>query len=303
MIYDWTRPLVLKIHKQAGLSSYDCVRVLKRKLPKEVKKIGYFGTLDPFAEGLMLIALNQASRLTQYVHRDLTKTYLAVGVLGKETPTQDLTSDITQVDESSYFRDVFPTFDINFYQSSCKKFFGVYHQSPPVYSAAKFEGKKLCDWARKDGIEIKKESVERYIYKIEIRKLVFPEITFEVECSSGTYIRTLFVDFANLCGTIGHLKKLCRTQIGNVKTNESLTIDNFSCENKEYQVLLTDLLPYPQVHLDEKQGADFFYGRSWILSADVDSDYYWAIGNDGKILGLSSYSRSDGGSKSLIGLH
>lgn len=301
---DWTKPIILRIHKESGFSSYDCIRVLKKKLPKTVKKIGYFGTLDPFAEGLLLVSLNQASRLTQFVHSDLTKTYRAVGILGGETATQDLTSDIIQKDQSSYFHDVISTFDKEFYHSNSQKFVGVYHQSPPIYSAAKFEGKKLCDWARNDGIEIKKESVERKIYKLNVLDVKFPEITFEVECSSGTYIRTLFVDMANLWGTLGYLVKLKRIQIGNVKNDDSLKVDNFTPEDLNYQVGITDLLPYPQIRLNEKQGLDFFHGRTWQMSLDnFRGNNFWAISQEEKLMGLSSYSESDGVCKSIIGLH
>lgn len=304
----WTDPLVLRIHKPAGISSYDIIRKFKRSLPKKaVKKIGYFGTLDPFAEGLLLVALNQANRLTQFVHQDLAKTYIAVGVLGVETPTQDLTVEITQQDNSNYFSTVMSKFDVPFYDEQLKSFVGSYLQSPPAYSAAKFQGKKLCDWIRHDGIEIKKEQVQREIHYLKILSVKFPELCFEVECSSGTYVRTLFVDMAQKIGTLGCLKKLVRSKIGKINNDEVCTVENWNPLEIEslapFNVSLTELLPYPQVQLNEQQTRDFIHGRIWELASSqvVGDSIYWAEDEKGKILGLAKQENQK--SKVLVGLH
>lgn len=300
---EWNEPWVLRLHKPAGESSFDMVRKLKRILPKAVKKIGYFGTLDPFAEGLLLIALNQANRLTQYVHNDLTKSYEAVGVLGVETATQDLTVAPTQNDITSYFSDVISKFDLPFYQQQMKTFLGKYLQAPPAYSAAKFQGKKLCEWMREDGIEIKKEQVQREIYKLEILDITFPELKFDVECSSGTYIRTLFVDMANKIGTIGSLKTLIRKKIGKIETNDECSLENLLDKIELFKVDLTDLLPYPVIQLNPEQLADFIHGRIWsVIDEKITEDVtYWVQNQDKKIIGLAKQSNQK--SKVLVGLH
>lgn len=303
----WTDPLVLRLHKPAGISSFDVIRKFKRILPKTIKKIGYFGTLDPFAEGLLLVALNQANRLTQFVHQDLNKTYIAYGVLGVETPTQDLTVDVTQKDESPYFQSVMSTFDLPFYSEQLKSFVGKYLQSPPAYSAAKFEGKKLCDWIRHDGIEIKKEQVLREIYGLDILSVEFPEIVFEVECSSGTYIRTLFVDMAHKIGTLGSLRKLLRSKIGKVSNNDQCTVENFFPEldekNEHYLVPLTTLLPYPIISFNSNLLSDFKNGRVWELLNEKIEDgmIYWVQDENHKIFGLAKQENKK--SKVLVGLH
>lgn len=297
----WESPVVLKIHKQAGSSSYDCVRKIKRLLPKSVKKIGYFGTLDPFAEGLLLIALNQANRLTQFVHQDLSKTYRALGVFGQDTATQDNTSEIRQRDSTEYFSQVMSQFDLAFYQEQTRSFLGTYMQSPPAYSATKFEGKKLCDWIRNDGVEIKKEPVERTLYRLQMLEIKFPELSFEVECSSGTYIRTLFVDMAQKLGTLGCLNALVRTKIGSIETHEDLNIDNFTLDNLNYQVRLEELLPYERVMLSPSDQSHFMHGRSWVLETIPSTQPYWVCSEEGNILGLASHHQ--GHSKVLVGLH
>jgi len=300
---NWMDPLVLRVHKPAGISSFDIVRKLKRLLPKEVKKIGYFGTLDPFAEGLLLVALNQANRLTQFVHQDLSKTYVAVGVLGIETKTQDLTDPIIQNDTSDYFKNVISSFSISFFQEQLQKFIGTYWQAPPAYSAAKFEGKKLCDWMRSDGIEIKKEQVERIIYQLKFHAVAFPELTFEVECSSGTYIRTLFVDMANSMGTIGSLKNLLRKKIGSVENNSICIVENILDHIDLSIVPLKELLPYPVVCFNKKQKIDFINGKKWEIP-HLDTTYrgiYWVVDDEDKICGLAQ--QADNISRVLVGLH
>lgn len=299
----WTDPLVLRLHKPAGVSSFDIVRKLKRILPKAVKKIGYFGTLDPFADGLLLVALNQANRLTQFVHQDLTKTYRAVGVLGVETKTQDLTDVILQHDETEYFKQVMSKFDLPFYQEQLKSFNGKYLQAPPAYSAAKFEGKKLCDWIRHEGIEIKKEEVERSIYNLQCVSLTFPELTFEVESSSGTYIRTLFVDMANKLGTVGSLKTLLRKKIGTVENNDACIVESFLENTEPFIVSLRELLPYPVITFNSQQIVDFIHGKKWTIHHPqvVNDTIYWVENEEGRLLGLAK--QIDLESKVLVGLH
>ena len=297
---NWSDPYILKIHKPANVSSFDIVRKLKRLLPKEVKKIGYFGTLDPFADGLLLVALNQANRLTPYVHEQLSKCYTATGILGIETATQDLTSVITQKDNTDYFQQVIAQFDLNFYQKHWDEFLGQYKQAPPIYSAAKFQGRKLCDWVRTDGIEIKKEEVEKTIFSMLVNQVNFPEITFSVECSSGTYIRTLFLDMAKKMGTLGVLSKLRRTKIGAIANQENLTVEGLIDHWDDYLVDPLELLPYPQIALSASEADDFIHGRPWYVG-EISTSTYWASFQS-KLLGLAKVGEFSS-SKVLVGFN
>ncbi len=196
------------------MSSYDVIRVFKRSFGKSLGKVGHFGTLDPFACGVLLIGVGGAARLNDYIHNCMTKTYLAVGKLGEETDTGDFTSPVTQTDLSPYLEQTISKLDKKFVEHALKKRFeGEYMQSPHKYSAAKFQGKKLLQWA-KEGVEIKKEQKKRHIYHIEVVKFEYPYLSIRFEVSSGTYIRTLFSECANHLGTIGSLVSLVRENVG-----------------------------------------------------------------------------------------
>ena len=151
-----SKPIIINLYKPKDMSSQHVVRLFKRKFPKKTK-IGHFGTLDPFATGVLMIGVNGAQRLNEYIHECLPKTYIATGILGLETATGDLTEEPTQRDDSEYLRTVIKDFSKEFIETHLrKKFLGVYMQAPHKYSAAKHEGKALHEWARA-GVEIKKE--------------------------------------------------------------------------------------------------------------------------------------------------
>lgn len=258
------RPVVLSIFKPPRISSYDIVRMTKRalgQLGERKIKIGHFGTLDPFASGLLLLGLHGASRLNDLIHEDLPKTYLAVGKLGVHTPTGDLTVEPTNIDESDYLKEKIAKFDIPFLQEHLQKFVGEYWQSPHVYSAAKFQGKKLHEWAR-EGNEIHKPPVKRQIYSLTIVKYKFPYFIFRCEVSSGTYIRSLFVDIAKELGTCGTLVSLIREKIGGVDMRDAFRF-NKSTPDELYTkaaIAITDILPYPQIQLPVDRAKAFKNG-------------------------------------------
>src|SRR5690606_11567719 len=183
-------PLIFNVFKPARMTSYDVVRHFKRHLPSGFGKIGHFGTLDPFASGVLMIGICGAARLNDFIHDSMPKTYLAVGKLGIETPTGDYTSEIIQRDESLYLRPEIARFPATFIEQRLRdKVLGEYWQAPHKYSAAKFQGRNLHEWAR-EGVEIKKAPVRREVFKIEVVKYAFPYLSLRVEVSSGTYVRT-----------------------------------------------------------------------------------------------------------------
>ena len=156
-------PLIFNIFKPARVTSYDVVRHFKRNLPDGFGKIGHFGTLDPFASGVLMIGVAGASRLNEFIHEYSPKTYIAVGKLGIETPTGDYTGEIVQRDDSPYLKQEIARLPLAFLQERFEqKFVGDYLQAPHKYSATKFQGKNLHQWAR-EGVEIKKEPVMRRI--------------------------------------------------------------------------------------------------------------------------------------------
>ncbi len=250
-------PKIYNLFKPAGWSSTDVVRFVKRSLPKTIGKIGHFGTLDPFASGVLLVGISGATRLNEYVHSEFNKTYIAIGKLGIETPTDDITSEIIQRDNTSYFYESIKSFSLDFIDQQIQdKFIGTYMQSPHKYSAAKFEGKALHQWAR-EGIEISKEPVKRVIYNIKVIKYAFPYLIFKAEVSSGTYIRTLFKDISNHLGTCGTLVALVRDSIGNINSKDSKhkafwpMANNF--QEKDMFLSPESVLNFPCLNLDEQK--------------------------------------------------
>lgn len=285
-------PTIINVFKPARMTSYDVIRHFKRNLPTGFGKIGHFGTLDPFACGVLLIGVGGAARLNDYVHAHAPKTYLAIGKLGVETATGDLTEAPTQVDESVYLKNTIAAFDSNFIQEQLRaNFLGDYWQSPHKYSAAKFEGKPLHYWAR-NGVEVHKEKVLRQVLEIEVVKYQFPYLSVRVSVSSGTYVRTLFSDFAAHLGTLGTLVSLVREKVGLSTAQESLKMKDWPQDKKfsyEQGCLRPDqLLPFLQVELGSKHSKLFANGVTLghHQFQCEKSGLVWVYGEDEKLLGL-----------------
>jgi tRNA pseudouridine55 synthase len=275
-------PLIFALNKPAGMGSQDVLRLFKRQLPRERGKVGHFGTLDPFACGLFLVGINGAQRLNEYIHRDLPKTYLAVGKLGVEMDTGDHTGTITQTDSSPYLEQTIAQFDVAFIQEQLKSKLGKYMQSPHAFSASKHMGKSLHEWAR-EGQLILKPQKERHIYKLEVVKYAYPYLTMRTTVSAGTFVRTLFSDCAQILGTIGHLVELQREKIGSVSLESSLNPHELPSEFLSQGLFLEDVLPYPQLELEGVSVTHFSQGR--FMATEKPWGDYWVKG-DGKLLGL-----------------
>lgn len=294
-------PLVFNVFKPARITSYDVVRHFKRHLPMGFGKIGHFGTLDPFASGVLMIGICGAARLNDFIHDFLPKTYLAVGKLGIETPTGDYTSEIVQRDESLYLRREIAGFSKEFIEEKLReKFLGDYWQAPHKYSAAKFMGKNLHEWAR-EGVEVKKEPVLRHVYKIEVVKYEFPYLSIRCEVSSGTYVRTLFTDMCQYLGTLGSLIALVRENVGPVHMNSALHKSSWPLDKGEFIIekamKIEDVLPFSRIILNPQQTLAFKNGaflRPNDLNVAVESPlsekHFWMFDENHKLIGLSEKS-------------
>ncbi len=290
-------PKIFNIYKPAGISSYDVVRHFKRNLPQGFGKIGHFGTLDPFAEGVLMIGTGGAARLNDFIHEFLPKTYLAVGKLGEETPTGDPTEAVVQKDESVYLTKEIAGFSREFIEERAQaRFLGEYMQTPHKYSATKFMGKNLHEWAR-EGIDVKKEAVARTIYSLSIPDYKFPLLTLRATVSSGTYIRTLFTELAHELGTLGHLLTLKRESVGHVHADKALLQGDWP-ENRdpafmEKGLSVTEVLSFGTIILNEDQVKYFRNGaffRSLIdQKGEISSPYRWLADESGEILGLGEW--------------
>lgn len=193
----------LLIDKEKGLTSRQEVNNISHLLKE--KKAGHIGTLDPFADGLLIVLLGKATKISPFLE-GMDKTYMATLKLGSKTDSGDLTGNIIEN------KDI-PSLKKEDLENVFKSFLGKQTQIPPMYSALKVNGKALYKYAR-EGKEIERKKREITIYELKLLSYENNEITFISKVSKGTYIRTLGEDIAEKLGTVGHLTKLTRLSIG-----------------------------------------------------------------------------------------
>lgn len=206
---------IINIYKEAGYTSFDVVAKLRGILRE--KKIGHTGTLDPAATGVLPVCVGNATKVCGLL-TDKDKEYEAVLQLGLSTDTQDATGQILQ-DRS----DQLPGITEARVREVIMDFVGDYEQVPPMYSALKVNGKKLCDLAR-EGVEVERKPRLVHIFGIEITDMELPYVTMRVHCSKGTYIRTLCNDIGELLGVGGLMKSLVRTRVSCFALEQALTL-------------------------------------------------------------------------------
>ena len=208
---------IVLINKPKGITSYDVIRVAKKIF--KTSKIGHTGTLDPFAEGLVILCIGKATKLVNRLI-DANKTYEGVILFNNHYDTYDITGEIIKSDEKEV--------TLEQLKLVSNDFLGSYLQTPPIYSAIKKDGKKLYEYARKN-IDIKIEPRLVHIYSLDIlNKLNDNEFSFKTSVSKGTYIRSLAVDIASKLNTFGALKALKRTKIDNYLLSDAVDLENLS---------------------------------------------------------------------------
>ena len=217
--------MIINIYKPVGWTSFDVVKKV-RGITKE-KKVGHGGTLDPFAEGVLIIGTGKDTKKLTEISSNY-KSYVATLTLGAETNTLDVEGKI--VKESDV-----PKLSIETINNVLADFLGKQTQIPPMFSAKKVGGKKLYELARKN-IEIKREPKEIDIKEIDLIKFVDNKINFHVTSSKGTYIRVLGSDIAKALGTVGHLTKLVRQSVGKFVVEEAIKIEEFEIQWKNISV-------------------------------------------------------------------
>ncbi|HAM37959.1 MAG TPA: tRNA pseudouridine(55) synthase TruB [Elusimicrobia bacterium] len=206
---------ILLINKPSGITSYDVIRVIKRKY--NPGKIGHAGTLDPLASGLLIVLIGAATKESEKF-MSLKKRYIVKIQLGIKTDTGDLEGKIINKLE-------IPVLNKIKIEKVLKKFKGKIKQIPHIYSAIKYKGKKLYEYARA-GIQVKIKPRIIEIYRIKILNYSTKELELEVDCSKGTYIRKLAEDIAEKLGTCGVVSKLIREKIGKYSIADSIKLDN-----------------------------------------------------------------------------
>ena len=193
---------IINVYKEAGYTSFDVVAKL-RKITHQ-KKIGHTGTLDPDATGVLPVCFGNATKLVDLM-TDKRKEYIATMVLGKTTDTYDISGQVLEEKMVNCTAD-----DVT---ATINEFVGDIMQVPPMYSALKVDGKKLCDLAR-EGKTVERKARPVTIFAIEILDVDLPNIKMRVECSKGTYIRSLCYDIGIRLGCGGTMTSLIRTRSG-----------------------------------------------------------------------------------------
>ena len=219
MIKQQFQPLdiVVPFWKPIDWSSFDVVKKVRNQI--KPNKVGHSGTLDPFAEGVLVLCIGKKTKESEKL-MGLKKEYVGTIQLGVETDTLDSTGQIVQEKVISELKEGEIIAVLN-------EFIGDGFQIPPMYSALKKNGTPLYKLARK-GIQVERDPRPIKIYDIELLKFEDNQITFRVECGKGTYIRTLAKDIADKLNTCGHLIQLSRTKVGDYSEMDSIQIENLN---------------------------------------------------------------------------
>ncbi|TAN41697.1 MAG: tRNA pseudouridine(55) synthase TruB [Nitrospirae bacterium] len=206
--------IVVVLNKPAGITSHDAVQAVKKAF--KVRKAGHAGTLDPIATGVLLVCLNEATKITGYLS-DMDKGYLMTIKLGENTDTYDSEGAvISTVKDYSVTKEKI--------ERVLGNFMGEIDQIPPMYSAIKLSGKPLYELARK-GIEVERKPRRIRIDRLELVSYNDPFVTLSVECSKGTYVRSLCNDIGAALATGAHVTGLVRTRIGRFRVEDSALIN------------------------------------------------------------------------------
>lgn len=250
---------ILNILKPTGMTSHDVVSSVRRIL--NMKKIGHAGTLDPNVSGVMVICVGKGTKLSDYLMNG-DKEYICELVLGQSTDTQDsygvvINSSLVSVTKEDVI-------------NVLKSFKGEHNQIPPMYSAVKFNGKKLYEYARQN-ITVEKPGKLVYIKEIELLKFEGTKVLMRIKCSKGTYMRTLCNDIGEKLGTYGHMGILIRTEAKGLHIDNSVTLDELeflSINNKIDECLM----PIDRVYPLEKINVDEIYYDKLIVGNEVTAN-------------------------------
>lgn len=206
---------LLIINKPKGMTSHDVVNIVRKTL--HTKKVGHAGTLDPDATGVLVVCVNKATKALQFLTAE-HKQYIATLSLGIATDTYDASGTVLEEKPFTGYADL---------EDVLQSFIGESMQKPPMYSAIKIHGKKLYEYARAgEHIDVPARPIA--IQDIQLLKEENNEITFQVDCSKGTYIRSLCVDIAKKLGYPGHMKDLIRTRSGDFTIDQAITLEDLA---------------------------------------------------------------------------
>ena len=244
----------LLVNKDPGITSSRVVQILKKKF--NLNKVGHLGTLDPMATGLLIIAINRATKFASLLLQS-EKSYRAEVTLGTQTDTDDAEGETVSLK------------DVNVNEFEAEKtlltFLGESDQLPPNYSALKHKGKPMYKYAR-DGIKVEKAARKIFIKNIQNIEIELPKVSFDIQCSKGTYIRSIARDLGLRLGCGAHLSKLNRTSQEKFMLSDACAIDDINLEKLISLEKAFEDLDF--IQLNERDSAAFLHGRS------IETDFH-----------------------------
>lgn len=246
---------VLVVDKTAGVTSFDAVALVRRRLG--LKRVGHAGTLDPDATGVLPMLLGEATKLMAYL-ADQDKEYVATLRLGVTTDTGDLSGRVLA-------ETPVPALDRARVEEACRPFVGRIKQVPPMFSAVHHGGRRLYELAR-EGVEVVREPREVVIHLIEVQEVAAPRIRLRVVCGKGTYLRTLAVDLGAVLGVGAAVERLARTRVGPFTLDAAVTWETL--QTGDATALWSRVLPpeaavddWPALRLDARALSRFEHGQ------------------------------------------
>ncbi|EPY1010474.1 tRNA pseudouridine(55) synthase TruB [Vibrio vulnificus] len=291
------RPIdgVILLDKPTGMSSNDALQKVKRLYFAE--KAGHTGALDPLATGMLPICLGEATKFSQFL-LDSDKRYRVIAKLGERTDTSDSDGDVVET------RPVNVTLET--LEACIEKFRGESDQVPSMFSALKYQGKPLYEYARK-GIEVQRESRKITVYEIILHRFEGDEVEMEVHCSKGTYIRTIVDDLGEMLGCGAHVTMLRRTGVAkypyeNMVTLEQLNelVDNANRDGIAPREVLDPLLmpmdtaveDLPEVNLIADLADMVMHGQAvQVLGAPTEGQLRLTMGEERRFIGVGEMNR------------
>lgn len=281
---------IINIYKEKGYTSHDVVAIVRKAL--NIKKVGHTGTLDPDAEGVLPVCVGQATKLADYIMAE-RKSYRAEITFGAETTTQDASGEVVEKYDFSFDEDAL--------REAVKSFIGKQTQIPPMYSAIKVNGKKLYELAR-EGKEIERKTRNIEIFDIKIADIMPPDrAIIDVDCSKGTYIRTLCSDIGKKLGWGAYMSQLTRTASGKFHIEDAVKLDVL--KEKAAKGQAEELIISPDKALDgykkavvSSRAARYLYNGGRIYSRFFDCEESPAEGEhvlgydeNGRLVGIYTF--------------
>lgn len=268
---------VLNIDKPKGLTSHDAVAHVRKAAG--IRRVGHAGTLDPLARGVLVVCLGKATRLIEYL-MDTHKSYVATVEFGIVTNTWDAEGEVIEKRDTK-------DLSLSRIEEALGRFRGLIEQIPPMYSAIKHKGEPLYRLARK-GIEVEREARSVKIHRLEIRAWRPPNLVIEVECSKGTYIRSLAHDLGRAVGSGAYLADLTRTAVGPFCLQRAIPLCEITQEGwKDHLLSVYKAFEHiPSVIVDRETKKRIGYGQAVRLSSAPEKGIVFAYDDKRRILAV-----------------